>query len=154
MKLHALITLLKLQVQSGYFFIVAYGYIVSRKKNIGYCLQAFGLLQIEGLFYIFNKKLPIQPRNTLNLNISHIRLIQFFPKNQHTLNPVVYSISNPKFQFYKNPSCVASLTIDKFKLKNYIKLKIKKSLIYIYIYIYIYIPLFQLHFYVVQKYIH
>ena len=93
MKLHALITLLKLQVQfvikvllklqvqSGYFFIVAYGYIVSRKKNIGYCLQAFGLLQIEGLFYIFNKKLPIQPRNTLNLNISHIHLIQFFPKN-------------------------------------------------------------------------
>ena len=45
MKLYALITLLKLQVQfvitvllklqvqSGYFFIVAYGYIVSRKKK-------------------------------------------------------------------------------------------------------------------------
>ena len=30
------------------------------------------------------------------------------------------------FSFLKTPSCVTSLKIDKFKLKNYIKLKINK----------------------------
>ena len=53
----------------------------------------------------------------------------FFPKNYHThtLNPAIYSISNSKFQFYKITSDVISLIIDKFKLKSYIKLKIKNK---------------------------
>jgi len=31
------------------------GILYQEKKNIGYWLQAFGLLQKEGLFYVFNK---------------------------------------------------------------------------------------------------
>ena len=52
----------------------------------------------------------------------------FFLKNQHTLNLVVYSILSPiNFSFLKISSSVTLLIIDKFKLKNYIQLKINKK---------------------------
>ena len=57
------------------------GILYQEKKNIGYWLQAFGLLQIEGLFYIFNKKMTdTPPKYSLSKHISRMFDTIFFQK--------------------------------------------------------------------------
>ena len=64
------------------------------------------------------------------LNISHIGLINFFflKTSTHKIQSfILFKILN--FSFLKISSYVTSLTINKLKLKNYIKLKKKKNLV-------------------------
>ena len=51
----------------------------------------------------------------------------FFLKKYKTLNQEFTLFQILNFSFLKIHSCVNSLTIDKFKLKNYFKYKIKKE---------------------------
>ena len=62
------------------------------------------------------------------LNISHIGLINFFflkTSTRKIQSFILFKILN--FSFLKISSYVTSLTINKLKLKNYIKLKKKKK---------------------------